>query len=285
MSAYFFLILAMVCSASISIVMKLFPVREGNRYALVLGNYIACIMVGFLMLPDKGAILHPHKITMLLSIIGGAIFVAGFASQQVSIGINGAILTSAFARLGLLVPITVSILCFQERPTLLQGIALILVVAAVIVINGGSAEDATKKLKPLLLIVVLLSVGGAETMSKIFLRVGDSSQDRLFILGIFFFAAIVTTVLLVHESITQGKKVVQKDFFAGMLAGVPNYFASALLLKSLAGLPAILVYPMYSTGVIVVVTLVSAVAFKEQPGRRGWIGLVMILCAVVLLNV
>ena len=42
---------------------------------------------------------------------------------------------------------------------------------------------------------------------------------------------------------------------------------------------------MMSTGVILLVTLVSALIFKERPGRRGFLGLALILAAIVLLNV
>ena len=285
MSAYLYLLLAMVSSSLISIVMKMFPVRGGNRYALVLGNYLVCVVIGFLLLPEKEAVLQPLPMTLLMGIIGGILYVGGFVTQQVSIGINGAILSSAFARLGLLVTIAVSIGFFHERPGILQAIGLVLVILAVIVINGGKRDaESTQELHPLLLVIVLLCSGMAEAMSKIFERLGERSQDSLFVLGVFFFAGVVTALLMLLD-LGKGKKVAAKDFLAGMLIGVPNYFTSALLLKALVGLPAILVYPMFSTGVIVLVTLVSAVVFHERPGKRGWIGLAMILCAVVLLNV
>ena len=279
-----YLLLAIVSSASMTLVMKLFPVRDGNRYAIILGNYLTCVVVGFFMLPDKGVFASTYPTTLICGLIGGLLFVAGLVTQQSSIEKNGAILSSAFARLGLLVPLFISIVFFRERPTLVQAAGLLLVICAVIVINGGGEQESGRKVRPLLLILVLLSCGSAEAMSKIFQRIGAREQDDLFILLIFAFAAVFTAVLLGMERVKNGKKVLLRDLLAGVIVGVPNYFASALLLRALVGLPAILVYPMFSTGVILLVTLVSALAFRERPGKRGVIGLCMILGAIVLLN-
>ena len=68
-------------------------------------------------------------------------------------------------------------------------------------------------------------------------------------------------------------------------AGIPNYFSSALLLKSLVGLPAFIVYPCFSAGTLLIVTLISVPIFKERLGVKSWIGLVLITGALVLLNI
>ena len=49
-------------------------------------------------------------------------------------------------------------------------------------------------------------------------------------------------------------------------------------------LPASLAYPVYSVGTILLVTLGGAVFFREKLGRRQYIGLALILGALVLLN-
>ncbi len=284
LSAQMYLLLAIVSSASMSIVMKCFPAGEGNRYAIILGNYLTCVVVGFLMLPDKTVFGQTMPVTLICGIIGGILFVAGLVTQQLSIERNGAILSSAFARLGLLVPLAISIVAFREMPTVLQILGIVLVIAAVIVISGKDSAQTSVKIRPLLLILVLLCCGSAEAMSKIFEKIGERSQDELFILYIFAFASVLTAVLLVLEA-RKGKRIHAKDLLAGIAVGIPNYYASALLLKALVGLPAILVYPSFSTGVILLVTLVSALIFKERPGRRGFLGLALILAAIVLLNV
>ena len=53
---------------------------------------------------------------------------------------------------------------------------------------------------------------------------------------------------------------------------------------SLADVPAVIAYPTYSAGTIVMVTIVGMVFFKEKLGKRKLISLAIILAALVLLN-
>ena len=75
-----------------------------------------------------------------------------------------------------------------------------------------------------------------------------------------------------------------KELLAGVAVGVPNYFCSYFLLASVTRLPSFLVYPIFSTGTIVVVMLVSTLLFKEHPTKKQMAGIGMILLALVLLN-
>ena len=286
LTAEIYLLLAIISSAAMSIVLKLFPVKEGmNRYAIILGNYLTCVVIGFLLLPEKGLIFHPEPVTLLCGVLGGVMFFLGLFTQQKSIEVNGAILTSAFTMLGLVVPLLLSILLFGEKPTAMQAAGIVLVIIAVLVINGAKKEEGLNlQIRPILLVFVLLSYGGAGSMSKIFESVGSRAQDELYIFYVFVFASVLTAFLMWSETKIHGKKISGKDFLAGVLVGIPNYFSSALQLAALVGLPAIIVYPTFSTGVIVLVTLVGAIAFKEKPGKRGWIGVGIILAAVLLLN-
>ena len=71
---------------------------------------------------------------------------------------------------------------------------------------------------------------------------------------------------------------------SGITVGLPNYFSSFMLLRALVTLPALLVYPVFSTGSIVVVMLVSTLLLKERITRRQLLGIALILAALVLLN-
>ena len=317
------LLLAIISSASMSIVLKLFQGGTGNRYGILLGNYLTCIVLSWLFIPDKNLLTHPGTITLVCGIIGGFFFVLGLVCMQSSIAANGAILTSAFARLGLLVPLLVSLVCFGERPRLLQIAGICIVLCAMWLIglpsdasetsaslrqvepsaheaplrrSGSSGKAASShQAKPStpgtlqvhlgMLLLVLLCCGSGDAMAKIFEHVGSRSEDSLYIFHVFSSAAVFTLLLLIHEYRCTKKQLHPADLLAGIAVGIPNYFSSALLLKSLVRLPAFVVYPTFSAGAIVLVTLFGVLLFHEKPGKMQWIGLLMIIGAVMLLNV
>lgn len=283
LSGSFNLLLAVVSSAAIAIVLKMFQKEGGNRYGILLGNYITCVVIGTLMLPDKGIFLKTQPVTAGCGVIGGFLFVAGLVTMQRSIEKNGAILTSAFAKLGLLVPLIMSILFFGERPKGLQIAGLILVLFALWVINGKREKGG--EFSPLLLIFVLLAGGFADGMAKVFDHVGSISQMDLYILYVFFVATLLTVGLFLKEHKKIGSFGEGKQFLAGILVGIPNYFCSHFMLLALRSIPAFIAYTVYSTGSILLVTVVSAVAFRERPTKYQLVGLAMILVALLLLNV
>ena len=97
---------------------------------------------------------------------------------------------------------------------------------------------------------------------------------------IFLFAGLATLVLLVKSR----RALTGRDVFFGVLVGVPNFLSSRLLLAALTELPAFLVYPSYSVGVILVISVASFFLFRERLNRRQMGAAGMILGALVLLN-
>ena len=65
------LLLAALCSASMTIVLRLFPASSSCRYGILLGNYLTCTVTGFLLLSDKSMLFQAHASTVLCGLLGG----------------------------------------------------------------------------------------------------------------------------------------------------------------------------------------------------------------------
>ena len=287
MSSVVCLLAAILSSALMAVILKIFRDQEGNRYGILLGNYLTCVVLAAALLPGGDTGFSVNGITLLCGISAGLLFVAGLVSMQSSVGKNGAILTSAFAKLGLIIPILISILFFGERVRLIQISGIILVLAAFLLISFDSDKTPAGeygRVYPLLLLAVLFFGGSGDAMAKVFEETGQRGWDGMYFLVLFMTAAGLTFVLLLIEKRRSGKKLIWKEFAAGFLVGVPNYFSSALLLKALTGLPASIVYPCYSAGTLLIVTLIAVPVFKERPGVRTRIGLICIAAALIVLN-
>ncbi|MBE5902518.1 MAG: hypothetical protein E7280_11585 [Lachnospiraceae bacterium] len=278
-----FLALSVVSSAAIAIVLRLFQNGGKNRYAIIMGNYLTCVVLGFILLPQKSMILHPAMMTIILGIIGGILFVGGLVTMQRSIEKNGAILTSAVGKLGLIIPLLMSILFFGEKPGTFQILGMIVVLLAMWVISGKKETGSSFSL--FWLLAVLFVGGFADGMVKVFNYVGEAKQNELYIWIVFCIATLLTVYLIAREKKSTGSFGEPKEFLAGILVGIPNYFCSAFLLRALTTIPAFIAYTVFSTGTIMLVTVVSTIAFRERPTKYQLIGLGMILVALLLLNV
>ena len=284
-----YLILATCSSAVLAIVLKIFFFFLGNRYGIILGNYLVCTLIAWLRLPDRAMVLDGSTVTVLCGIISGALYVAGLVTMQTSTRLNGATLTAVFSKMGLIISLAVSIFVFGERPGPLQIVGVVLVLAALVLINGSgdeNPEDAalSGKIHIGSLLATMLACGGGSAMAKVFEQVGERSQDELYFLYLFITAAVLTTGLLIHEGKKTGKPLLPNEVAAGIAVGIPNYFSSFLLLPALVALPAIIVYPVNSTGAILIVMAVDALVFHQEHTKRQKVGILLVLAAMVLLN-
>ena len=244
------------------------------------------------MTGGPAAIADAAPVTYLCGAIGGILFVLGLVFMQSSVAANGATLTSAFGKLGVMVPLAFSFLIFREQPEIIQVVGILIALAALVLINSPDKDtpaeapsgSEVKTYSFALLILTFLGNGLSDSMSKVFEQAGPRSDDNVFISIIFCVAAVISAFLAYREYRITGCPIRPKELLAGVAVGVPNYFCSYFLLASVTRLPSFLVYPIFSTGTIVVVMLVSTLLFKERPTKKQMAGIGMILLALVLLN-
>lgn len=277
-----FLCLGILSSALVSIVMRLSGGRIKNNLGMLTVNYIVCAVLAALFC-DVGRTLafdDPGLATALsLGSINGVLYLAGFVLMQINIPRNGVVLSSIFQKLGLLVPIVISVCFYRELPSFLQGTGFLLAVAAIILMNyQKNAEGAGFKLG---LFGMLLACGMGEAMAKIFKEAGIPELEPQFLFFTFASAMIFCFLLM----ITRKQRIGFSELLFGTLIAVPNFFSSKFLLGALESISAVIVFPVFSVGTILVVTLAGILLFRERITKQQWIAVSMILVALVLLNI
>ena len=276
------LCLAVLSSALVSITMRLSKSHVKKETALLAVNYLLCSLFAWV---DTGfSSLFPAAVGLPTAIglgfINGFLFLAGFVLLQWSIRHNGVVLSATFQKLGLLVSMVVSVACFGEQPEPWQWFAFALAVAAIVLMNFRPGEGKAGSVAGLLLL--LLAGGGCDAMSKVFEVYGSAALSGHFLLYTFLVALGLCVLLMIWKR--QGLPG-QAEWVFGLIVGVPNYYAAKFLLASLASLPAVIVYPVYSVATLLSVTFAGVVLFRERLIKRQWLALGMILAALVLLNI
>lgn len=275
------LVLAVVSSALIAILMRVSADKVKNNISMLAVNYLICLAVGGVyaggrLLPS-GA--EGFSTALGMGVFNGFLFLSSFMAMQFNMAKNGIVLTSIFMRLGLLVPMTLSVAVFGEMPTALQAAGFVIAVAAIILINfeKGTGSAGSK----LSLMLLLLLGGSCDAMSKIYERLGTAALSDQFLFYTFAMAFVLCSALAIFKKERPGIK----EALYGALIGIPNFFSAKFLLGSLEELDAVIVYPTYSVATILVVTLTGVVVFRERLKKRQWVALAAILAALVLLNI
>lgn len=280
-----YLILAIVCSACITLVLKAGAKYSENRYAMLTCNYIVCIIMVIIFMP-KDIVLdlaNGGKAVLLLGLVNGTLFLICMAYNQINVAKNGAILTATFVRLGVLVPTILSVVIYKEIPTILQVAGIICVIIAFIIMGRGQKEEQKVATKIALgELILLMFLGGiTDSMSKVYEQSCSMEYADWYLLITF----AVALILCFGVSIYKKQKIGAKEWAVGAAVGIPNYLSTLFLLQAVSRVEAFLAYPMYSVGSILVVVAVSYLLFAEKLNRSQKIGVGFIIVALLLLNV
>lgn len=273
-----YLVFAILSSAMVSIVMRLSADRVSGSVSMLAFNYMMCTAIAGAYAGE----LFPNGPelagTLGMGAVNGALYLAAFVLLQLNVKKNGVVLSSIFMKLGLLVPMAVSVCLFGETPGGVQIAGFCIAVAAIVLINLESGRSAMGFRAGLILL--LLAGGAGDAMSKVFEELGGAALSSQFLFYTFAAALLLCLGLMLWRHERPGRM----EILFGLLVGVPNYFSSRFLLLSLSDVSAVIAYPTYSVGTILVVTLAGVGFFRERLGRRQWIAVGSILVALALLN-
>lgn len=302
-----YLFLAVICSSSIVLILKFSESRDLNRLAVTTANYVVAFSVSLFFVINSG--LHnadpssaseffsdsaqaltfgaplSHGSSFLWAILigffGGILYFGGFIFIQKSIRDNGAGITGAVSKIGIFIPMALSIVLWKEYPSAIQWIGIILAVGAIILASyTPSASSELKNLRKSLILVFIV-VGFAEFSNKFFQKYALIEFKSLFLFTVFFTAFIISAFFTYLDH----KKIEKKDILTGILVGIPNMFTSFFLISALKDVKTTIAFPVYSAGTIIVINLGSYLIFKEMISKKDLFAIAIIVAAIILMSV
>ncbi|MBS4537683.1 EamA family transporter [Clostridium sp. D2Q-11] len=300
-----YLLLAIISSSLIAIIFKFSETNNLNRYAVTTMNYLTAFSVSlFLSIKDgillpsgegnfikefsnvvlkNNGLFTPYSSFIWATIIGclaGLFFFLSFIYYQISVRENNVGLAGTFGKLGILVPMSFSIVLWREFPTEIQWIGIILSIISIIIVNVSFKKNSIKDIH-INLILLFFFGGMAEFSNKIFQKYALSEYKSLFLFFVFFIAFIISLMV----TIKRNKPVETRDIITGILVGIPNLFSSFFLIMALNYMKTSVVFPIYSAGSIVIITLAGTLFFKERLKNKEIIAIVMTIVALILINI
>lgn len=302
-----FLFAAIICSSSIALIFKYTESNKMNRYTVTTFNYVTAFSISFVIIIFKklyryslndgiikfcgevknvlstGDIIFSLEASIIwaiiLGIFSGIFYFLSFVTYQKSVKDNGASLSGAYGKMGILVPLLLSIFIWNEMPNIFQFIGIILALIAIITMNI-SFDNKVKNKMNILLIILLLLNGIAEFSGKMFQKYAVIELKEIFLFFIFFTAFLISLKYIISNT----KKLIMKEVCIGLLLGIPNLFSSYFLVLSLNTIIASVVFPAFSAGTIVFISLGSYFIYGEKLSNKEVVSICMAVSALTLLN-
>ncbi len=270
------LIIAMFCSASLAFFFKETEKRNLNRYWVTSANYMIATGVGIWMVVQAPPELWPPISFFAMAGFTGFLFFESFLLYQKNVREFGASLTGFYGKLGILLPVVLSLAVFQEWPTRFQGMGIGLAILSIGIANR-TEKGKFEWVAPLLLLLVFN--GMAEFMNKGF------EAAYAFSLRPLWLASVFGTALLFSLGKSLSQERPERSIWAwGVGIGLTNLFSSFFLIQALVVLPAAVVFPSFGVGSMLLIYLGSAGFYKERLTRRQWQASALSLIAIYLMN-
>ena len=145
----FYLIMAIASSSLVSIMMRVGEGRVKNNISMLSVNYFICMIfaVGYTGIDNLFLIGEGLGTAIGLGTVNGFFYILSLVLFQNSVKQNGVVLSSIFMKLGIMMPLVISIILFKEKPGIIQIVGFIIAAAAIVLINLRGYRDIKRERK------------------------------------------------------------------------------------------------------------------------------------------
>lgn len=275
-----YLLLAIVCGASINLGFALAGKKGLDNLNMTLLNYIAACglsAAGFGMKMQAGQEkAFTGQITLALAVFAGVIHLVCLLLIQKAIAQSGPSATTMFNRLSMVFPVLVSIFFFHENAGIVRWAGITLAIASLVIFNweGGI------RLKGVLM-QLWVAGGFAELSNSLFARLCPQEDKPFYMTVVFGVAGLITAALLIRR---KGPKISGKEVLLGLAIGCVNLGSASFTVSALQRLPNSIVYPTITVSIIVLTAIVGALCFGDKLEKKHKVAMAAAIAAVIILN-
>ena len=277
-----YLIISILCSVAVSVLLKISRSKKIDIEQAVAVNYLVAVSLTMAVLqPDLSAwqsYLPTWWLFAALGVLLPSVFVImGRAVQQA-----GIVKSDAAQRLSLFLPVAASFLIFNETPTTGRLIGLALAFVALFCLlwkEGGGKKSGGTLSQAALLLGVWAGYGVIDILFKQVAKSGTAFGGNLLV------AFILAGVLMFGYLFYKGSKWTAAGILGGLVLGGLNFanIWSYVRAHQVMSDNPTTVFAGMNIGVIVLGTLVGALAFREKISTINLAGIVVAICSIVCL--
>lgn len=317
------LFLAVCCSLAIGMLFKHAGRQRLDRTALLTVNYAAAVALALVLLMLGGREvadgLTPDVALIALSVVTGALLIAGFFVLSLATDIAGMSLAIGVMRVSVVIPFLMSWVIWDEVPTaaqlvglMLAGVAFFLIAwrrrpepeadSALAVTSGPTAvAERTRVARAAespeaqamemnarvfgVLMLVFLAGGAVDVSMKAFEESFGARNSRvLFLLLAFGIAFLIGLTVVLWRGVRHSRWPTAATVGWGVVLGLINYGSLEFILRAINQLPGTFVFPVNNIAIVLLAAALGVWVWGERLTRLNRIGLGLAVVALLLLN-
>lgn len=215
-----------------------------------------------------------------LLIVG--LYLIGYTTQRVGIAI-----TTIANKMSVIIPITFSIMYYDEKMNLFKWIGILLALGSVFMAVYKPSQGKERHFFSILPIIMFLVVGIIDSSLKLAQQDFVKSADiPLFTAFGFGLAGAIGSLILAFNKHLWVHFSNPKVWFFGTLIGLVNYGTMYFLMFALArsGWDGSVVYGVNNIGIILFSIVIAVLFFREKLNRINYLGISLAILAAIMLT-
>lgn len=218
----------------------------------------------------------------------GVLFIVTFNLYATGTQKVGIAITTIANKLSLLIPVGMALILYpNEHLNYIKVIGFIIAILGIYLSSTQQKKLSFDKKYIWLILLLFVGQGIADALFNHAQKtVVDDLDKGLFFMCLLFIAGFSGILIIIGKSIKQKPQLKMKNFFAGLIFGIPNFITIILFFDALenSGLGATQVYPIISMGVVILSALVGLFLFKEKLSLRNWLGLGLSILSIFVIT-
>lgn len=198
-------------------------------------------------------------------------------------------LTSVIVSCSVLIPIVFGCVAYHETMRMVHVLGIACLIGMFVLTGVGGGEEK-KEILPRWFLTVLFSFLGSgicAVITVVYSRMTQGEGRNGFLaMGFFFSAAILLAYALCFGPKDMPQRPKLSWGFAGTacMTAIGSYVSNGLMIRLSSMVHTVILYPVYNGLNVILVTLVSCLAFRERMTRKKVVILLVGICALVLMN-
>jgi drug/metabolite transporter (DMT)-like permease len=283
-----YIILSVLFNTLLFIILKLFSRYNINTIQALVVNYIMAFLTGLWMSETTFQISEVvQKPWYWGSVFLATLFISVFYVTALTAQQNGLSVATVASKMSVIIPVSVGFFIFDDQMGFLKILGIIMALVAVYFTSkkeDGTLSDSSNLFLPIL---VFLGAGTIDATLKIlehhYLPINEIPifSSHTFLMAFAIGIIIIGYLLLKYKIKIEGKNIV-----AGILLGIPNYFALYFIIKMLSNsdYESSSIFTIHNVAIVLLSTLVGIIFFKEKINKRKGFGIALAILAIFLVS-
>jgi len=281
------LIFSIFSSTIIFVIFKLFKRFKIDTFQAIVFNYFTAAIIGFSLYSTTwklNSLENPQWIPFAL--LCASLFIGLFFMMGKSAQINGVASTSIAVKMSMAVSLILMVFWYSEHVSILKTVGISLAFTGVLLVSLSKRKLKSKATTAWMLLLLFVGSGVLDfTLNFVQKNVLGPITPSLFTAITLGLAGVIGSIILILTIRKNKTRIKLKNIIAGIILGVPNYFAIYLLLLSYrtTGWNASTVLAITNVSVVLCSAIIGFTLFKETKTRTRLIGLLAAISAIIIL--